>query len=165
MIWEGEDGMVRRLSYAELHAETCRLAGALRRLGIGLGDRVGLFLPMVPEAVIAFLACARIGAIAIPIFSGFGAGAVAARLDDGRAVALITADVSFRRGKAIALEPVAREAADACPSVRHVIVARSPRGQATRRRGPRCAPPRLVRDRRGRDGRVARPSRSTPRRR
>jgi acetyl-CoA synthetase len=130
VIWEGEDGTVRRLSYAELHAETCRLAGAMRRLGIGRGDRVGLFLPMVPEAVVAFLACARIGAIAIPIFSGFGAGAVASRLDDGKAVALITADISFRRGKAIALEPVAREAADACPSVRHVIVARSPRGQA-----------------------------------
>ena len=58
VIWEGEDGTVRRLSYAELHAETCRLAGAMRRLGIGRGDRVGLFLPMVPEAVVAFLACA-----------------------------------------------------------------------------------------------------------
>ena len=107
MIWEGEDGTVRRLSYAELHAETCRLAGAMRRLGIGRGDRVGLFLPMVPEAVVAFLACAKIGAISIPIFSGFGAQAVAARLEDGQAVALITADVSFRRGKAIHLEPVA----------------------------------------------------------
>ena len=130
VIWEGEDGTVRRLSYAELHAETCRLAGAMRRLGIGRGDRVGLFLPMVPEAVVAFLACAKIGAISIPIFSGFGAQAVAARLEDGQAVALITADVSFRRGKAIHLEPVAREAADACPSVRHVIVARSRRGLA-----------------------------------
>ncbi len=130
VIWEGEDGTVRRLSYAELHAETCRLAGALRRLGIGRGDRVGLFLPMVPEAVVAFLACAKIGAISLPIFSGFGATAVAARLEDGRAAALITADISYRRGKAIHLEPVAREAADACPSVRHVIVARSRRGTA-----------------------------------
>ena len=107
VIWEGEDGSVRRLTYGELYAETCRLAGAMRRLGIGRGDRVGLFLPMVPEAVVAFLACAKIGAISIPIFSGFGAEAVAARLDDGQAVALITADVTFRRGKAIALEPVA----------------------------------------------------------
>ncbi len=130
VIWEGEDGTVRRLTYAELHAETCRLAGAMRRLGIGLGDRVGLFLPMVPEAVVAFLACARIGAVCIPIFSGFGAQAVAARLEDGQAVALITADVSYRRGKAIHLEPVAREAADTCPSVRHIIVARSRRGPA-----------------------------------
>jgi acetyl-CoA synthetase len=130
IIWEGEDGTVRRLTYAELHAEACRLAGALRRLGIGHGDRVGLFLPMVPEAVVAFLACAKIGAVSIPVFSGFGARAVATRLDDGKAVALITADVSFRRGKAIALEPVAREAADACPSVKHVIVARSGRALA-----------------------------------
>ena len=73
-------GECRRLTYAELHAETCRLANALKRLGIGRGDAVGLFLPMVPEAVIAFLACAKIGAIAVPIFSGFGAQAVAARL-------------------------------------------------------------------------------------
>jgi acetyl-CoA synthetase len=130
VIWEGEDGTVRRLSYAHLQAETCRLAGAMRGLGIGRGDRVGLFLPMVPEAVVAFLACAKIGAISIPIFSGFGATAVATRLEDGQAIALITADVSFRRGKAIHLEPVAREAADACPSVRHVIVARSRRGTA-----------------------------------
>lgn len=125
IIWEGEDGSVRRFSYAKLHAETCRLAGALRRLGVGQGDRVGLFLPMIPEAAVAFLACARIGAVAIPIFSGFGASAVAARLDDGQAVALITVDVTSRRGKAVLLEAVAREAASACPSVRNIIVARS----------------------------------------
>jgi acetyl-CoA synthetase len=130
VIWEGEDGQVRRLTYVELHAQACRLAGALARLGIGRGDRVGLFLPMVPEAVAAFLACAKIGAVAIPIFSGFGAQAVAARLRDGQAIALITADLSYRRGKAIALEPVAREAAGACPSVRTVIVVRSQRAKA-----------------------------------
>src|SRR5579883_528518 len=111
VVWEGEDGTVRRLTYGELHAQTCRLAGALERLGIQQGDRVGLFLPMVPEAVVAFLACAWIGAVAIPIFSGFGAAAVAARLHDGQAVALITTDVSYRRGKALPLEPVARAAA------------------------------------------------------
>ena len=108
MIWEGEDGdgppaHLRRAARRDLPAGRARC----ERLGIGRGDRVGLFLPMVPEAVIAFLACAKIGAIAVPIFSGFGAQAVAARLDDGQAVALITADVSFRRGKAIPLEPVA----------------------------------------------------------
>ncbi|HZW31212.1 MAG TPA: AMP-binding protein [Isosphaeraceae bacterium] len=131
VVWEGEDGTVRRLTYGELHAQTCRLAGALERLGIQQGDRVGLFLPMVPEAVVAFLACAWIGAVAIPIFSGFGAAAVAARLHDGQAVALITTDVSYRRGKALPLEPVARAAADACPSVRHVIFTRSQRGAGT----------------------------------
>src|SRR4029077_13185844 len=97
VIWEGEDGAVRRLTYGELHAETCRLAGALRRLGIRQCDRVALFLPMVPEAVAAFLACAKIGAVAIPIFSGFGASAVATRLGDAGAKALITVDSSFRR--------------------------------------------------------------------
>ena len=73
VAWEGEDGAIRRLSYAELHGETCRLANALKRLSIVQGERVGLFLPMVPEAVVAFLACAKIGAIVVPIFSGFGA--------------------------------------------------------------------------------------------
>ncbi len=82
VIAEGEDGVSRRLSYAELYAETCRLANALEELGIGQGDAIGLFLPMIPEAVIGFLACAKIGAIAVPIFSGFGAQAVAARLAD-----------------------------------------------------------------------------------
>ena len=111
VIWEGEQGECRRLTYAELHAETCRLSNALKRLGVGRGDAVGLFLPLVPEAVIAFLACAQIGAIAVPIFSGFGAQAVAARLEDARAKVLITADISFRRGKAIPMEQVATEAA------------------------------------------------------
>ena len=110
-------------SYGELHAETCRLANALASLGIGQGDAVGLFLPMIPEAVIAFLACAKIGAIAVPIFSGFGAQAVAARLADCGAKAVITVDASFRRGHRIDMEPVAAEAAAACPSLRHVIVA------------------------------------------
>ena len=80
MIWEGEDGSVRTLSYAELDSQTCRLAGTLKRLGLGHGDAVGVFLPMVAEAVIAFMACAKIGVIVVPIFSGFGAQAVAARL-------------------------------------------------------------------------------------
>ena len=107
MIAEGEDGIVRRLSYGELHAEVCRLANALAALGIGQGDAVGLFLPMIPEAVISFLACAKIGAIAVPIFSGFGAQAVAARLADCGAKAVITANASQRRGHKIAMESVA----------------------------------------------------------
>ena len=96
--------------------QTCRLANALKRLGIGQGDAVGLFLPLVPEAVIAFLACAKIGAIAVPIFSGFGAQAVAARLDDAQAKVLITADKTFRRGKAIPMEEVATEAVLTSPA-------------------------------------------------
>ncbi|MFI5454166.1 MAG: AMP-binding protein [Isosphaerales bacterium] len=124
VIWEAENGVVRRLSYGELHTETCRLASALNRLGIGRGDSVGLFLPMIPEAVVAFLACAKIGAVAIPIFSGFGAAAVAARLEDAGAKALITVDASSRRGRAIPMEQIAAEAASACQTLRHVIVAR-----------------------------------------
>jgi len=127
LIWEGEDASVRTLTYAELHTETNRLASALRRLGIGRGDTVGLFLPLVPEAVIAFLACAKIGAIAVPIFSGFGAQAVSARLNDARAKALVTTDITFRRGKAIPMEQVAADAAQASPSVRHIIVVRKAR--------------------------------------
>jgi acetyl-CoA synthetase len=124
VCWEGEDGAIRRLPYAELHIETCRLANALKRLGIVQGERVGLFLPMVPEAAIAFLACAKIGAVVVPIFSGFGAQAVAARLKDCQARAMITVDVSFRRGRPIPMEQVAAEAAEACPTLEHLIVSR-----------------------------------------
>jgi len=128
VVWEAENGEVRRLSYHELHAETCRLSNALKRLGIGRGDSVGLFLSMIPEAVVAFLACAKIGAVAIPIFSGFGAAAVAARLDDAGAKLLITIDASVQRGRAIPMEQVAADAAGACLTLRHVIVARGRRG-------------------------------------
>jgi acetyl-CoA synthetase len=131
IIWEGEQGQGRRLTYAELHAETCRLANALKRLGVGLGDAVGLFPPLVPEAVAAFLACAKLGAIAVPIFSGFGAQAVAARLDDAKAKVLITADKTFRRGKPILMEDVATEAILTAATVRHVIVARNRHGNVS----------------------------------
>jgi acetyl-CoA synthetase len=124
ILWQGEDGSTRRLSYAELLAETNRLALALKGLDIGRGDRVGLFLPMLPETVVAFLACARIGAIVLPIFSGFGAAAVAERLEDAGARALITADGTLRRGGVIALKPIADEAVDRVPSVHHVVVVR-----------------------------------------
>ncbi|MDP2726102.1 MAG: AMP-binding protein, partial [Dehalococcoidia bacterium] len=79
-IWEGEDGEVRKLTYWELWTETNRLANALKELGLGKGDRVGIFMPLVPEVAIATLACSKIGAIYIPIFSGYGPGAVASRL-------------------------------------------------------------------------------------
>jgi acetyl-CoA synthetase len=131
VIWEGEQGEIRRLTYAKLHAETCRLANALKRLEVGRGDAVGLFLPLVPEAVSAFLACAKLGAIVVPIFSGFGAQAVATRLDDAKAKVLITADKTFRRGKAIPMEDVATEAVLTAPTVRHVIVARNRHGDVS----------------------------------
>lgn len=124
LIWEGEDGQVRQLTYAELYAETNRLANGLRRLGIGKGDRVGIFMPMTPEVAIASLACSKIGAIYIPLFSGYAAHAVASRLQDGEARVLITADGFYRRGQVVRMKEVADEAAASSPSVEHVIVYR-----------------------------------------
>jgi acetyl-CoA synthetase len=129
VIWDGEHGDTRRLTYAELHAETCRLSNALKHLGISRGDAIGLFLPLGPEAVIAFMSCAQLGAIAIPIFSGFGAQAVAARLADADAKLVITVDATSRRGKPIVMEQVAAEAARACPHPPRVIVARRGRSR------------------------------------
>jgi acetyl-CoA synthetase len=124
IIWEGDDGQSRALTYAELACEVGRLANALERLGVGEGDRVGVFLPMSPEAAIATLAVVRIGAIYTPCFSGYGAGAVASRLQDCEAKVLITADGFHRRGQVVKIKETADEAVAACPSVEHVIVYR-----------------------------------------
>ena len=122
--WEGEEGATRALSYRELHIETNRLAHALRGLGVGSGDRVGIFLPMIPEAAIAVLACAKLGAIYTPIFSGYAAPAVASRLADCGARVLITADGFYRRGRVVPMKAVADEALAAAPSVQQVVVVR-----------------------------------------
>ncbi len=124
IIWEGDDGQSRTLSYAELAREVAKLANALKRLGVGEGDRVGVFLPMSPEAAIATLAVVRIGAIYTPCFSGYGAGAVASRLQDCEAKALITADGFYRRGQVVKMKETADEAVAASPSVKQVIVYR-----------------------------------------
>jgi acetyl-CoA synthetase len=124
VISEAEDGGVRTLTYAELGREVSRLASALARLGVGRGDRVGVFLPMSQEAAVAILAVSRLGAIYAPCFSGFGAGAVAARVGGCAAKVLITADAFARRGNAIQLKRTADEALAECPSVEHVIVHR-----------------------------------------
>lgn len=124
IVWEGEDGAGRTLTYGELQRETCRLAGALRALGIGQGDVVGLFLPNVPEAAAAFLAVIKLGAIVTPLFSGFGAGAVATRLNDSGAKAVIACDGTWRRGKLVAMKPVLDEALASAPGVKHVVVYR-----------------------------------------
>jgi acetyl-CoA synthetase len=124
LVWESDDGRTRALTYRELTAEVGRLANALARLGVGHGDRVGIFLPMSPEAAIATLAVARIGAIYTPCFSGFGAQAVVSRLADCEASVLITADGFSRRGQLVKLKETADEALADCPSVRTVIVHR-----------------------------------------
>lgn len=122
LVWEGEDGAVTTWTFADLDRETCRLAWGLRRLGLKPGDVVGMYLPNLPHAAAAMLAVAKIGAIVLPMFSGFGADAIAQRLNDGRAVAVITVDGSLRRGKPVGAKAVVDEALALCPGVRHVVV-------------------------------------------
>jgi len=122
LVWEGEDGATTTWTFADLDRQTCRLAWGLRRLGLGRGDVVGMYLPNLPHAAAAMLAVAKIGGIVLPMFSGFGADAVAQRLTDGRASALITVDGSLRRGKPVGAKAVVDEALAQCPGVRHVVV-------------------------------------------
>ncbi|NMM89920.1 AMP-dependent synthetase [Rhodococcus sp. SRB_17] len=122
LVWEGEDGTVTSWTFADLDRETCRLAWGLRRLGLGRGDVVGMYLPNLPQAAAAMLAVAKIGGVVLPMFSGFGAEAIAQRLNDGRATALITVDGSLRRGKPVGAKAVADEALQQCPGVRHAVV-------------------------------------------
>jgi len=124
LIWEGEDGAVRRFSRGELRAEVDRAAGAMAALGVGRGDRVGIFLPMIPEAVIAVLAVGKLGSVYTPIFSGYGAPAVASRLADCEARLLITVDGFWRRGKEVAMKAVADAALAEAPSVERCLVVR-----------------------------------------
>jgi acetyl-CoA synthetase len=122
LLWEGEEGATQTLTYRELLTQVNKAANALRSLGLGKGDAVGLFMPMTPEIVIALLAVARIGGIILPLFSGYGAGAIVSRLSDADAKALFAADGSFRRGKAVDMKSVADEAAAQVPSLKHMIV-------------------------------------------
>jgi acetyl-CoA synthetase len=124
LIWEGDDGAQRSISFGELFAETNRLANVLVELGIGKGDVVGIYLPMLPETVTAVLACGKVGAIFTPLFSGFGAEAVASRLRDCDARLLITADGFFRRGSEIPMKQTADEAVAMSPTVQKVLVLR-----------------------------------------
>jgi acetyl-CoA synthetase len=122
ILWEGEPGEVRRLTYAELHVEVQRFANALKTLGIHKGDRVAIYMGMTPELAIALLACARIGAIHSVIFGGFAANAIADRVNDAGCVAILTQDTSYRRGNHVQLKRTVDEAMPACPTVKHVVV-------------------------------------------
>lgn len=122
LIWEGEEGQTLTLTYGELYRKVNQAANALRSLGLGKGDAIGLYMPMIPEVVIALLAIAKIGGVILPLFSGYGTGAVVSRLADADAKALFTADGFFRRGHPVAMKPVADEAAASVPTLRHMIV-------------------------------------------
>ena len=124
LFFEGEPGDTREVTYAQLKDEVCRAANALTELGVAAGDRVAVYMPMIPEAVFAMLACARIGAPHSVVFGGFSADAVASRIQDADARVVITADGGYRRGVASALKPAIDAAVAQCPQVEHVLVVR-----------------------------------------
>jgi acetyl-CoA synthetase len=124
LIGEGDDGSVRRWSRQELRDEVYRVARVLRDLGVKKGDAVGIYMPMVPEIVAAFFGCLAIGAVAVPVFSAYGAPALAVRLQDAEVKVLFTSDGVSRRGKTLPLKPEADLAVSQCPSIRKVIVLR-----------------------------------------
>jgi acetyl-CoA synthetase len=130
LLWEGEPGEVRKLTYGELHAQVQRFANVLKGLGIRRGDRVALYMGMCPELAIAMLACARIGAVHSVIFGGFAAQAIIDRVNDSACVALLTQDVSYRRGVEVRLKDIVDEAIERCPTVRNVVVYRRAAGDA-----------------------------------
>src|ERR1700676_52797 len=122
--WEGEPGDSRELTYADLLVQVSKAANALSSLGLVAGDRVAIYMPMVPEAIVAMLACARLGGLHSVVFAGFSASALAARIEDAEAKLVITTDGQFRRGQAVSLKEAVDEAVDGQPSVEHVLVVR-----------------------------------------
>ena len=129
ILWEGDDpNSDARVTYRDLHARVCRLANAMRRLGVRKGDRVCIYLPMIVEAAVAMLACARVGAIHSIVFGGFSPDSLASRIQDSECTMLITADEGRRGGRKVPLKTNADEALAGCPSIQHVIVVRNTGG-------------------------------------
>ncbi len=125
IIWEGDDpSQQRKITYRELHEDVCRFANALKRLGAGKGDRVTIYMPMIPEAAVAMLACARIGAIHSVVFGGFSPEALAGRIQDCDSKLVVTADAGMRGGKQVPLKANVDEALKECPSVCAVLIVR-----------------------------------------
>lgn len=124
IIWEAENGEVRRITYAELHGQVCNLAFELQQRDIKAGDRVAIYMPLTPEAIVAMLACARIGAIHSVIFGGFSAESVRDRVNDASCVMVITSEGGYRKGKLLPLKETVDKALEnnACPSVKHVML-------------------------------------------
>ncbi|MGA8528546.1 MAG: acetate--CoA ligase, partial [Acidobacteriaceae bacterium] len=124
ILWEGEPGEIRKLTFRELHAEVQKFANVLKGLGIRKGDRVAIYMGMTPELAIALLACARIGAVHSVIFGGFAANAIVDRVNDSQCVAILTQDSSWRRGNEVKLKATVDEAVGQCPSVKNIVVYR-----------------------------------------
>ncbi len=122
IVWEGENGERSELSYREFDCQVCAMAGGLRSIGLGRGDVIAIYMPNLPEAVVAMMAAAKIGGIVMPLFSGFGDDAVAARLHAGNAAAIFTVDGSARRGKVIDVKSTVDKAAARSPLLKHVVV-------------------------------------------
>ena len=135
LIWEGEEGRTGSLTYADLAREVNRCANALRELNFGKGDAIGLYLPMIPEIVVALMAIAKIGAVILPLFSGYGPGAIATRLQDVGATGLFTCDGVFRRGAVVPMKRTADEAIAEVPGIKHVIVCNRINGEAPMQKG------------------------------
>ncbi len=131
IIWEGEPGDTRVLRYQDLHREVCKFANVLKALGINTGDRVTIYMPLVPELAIAMLACARIGAVHSIIFGGFSADAIADRNNDAESKLVITADGGWRRGKEVPLKKNVDQSLDKSPTVQHVVVYRRTGGDVS----------------------------------
>jgi acetyl-CoA synthetase len=124
LIWEGEPGDQRTFTYWDLHREVSKFANVLRSLGVNRGDRVAVYLPMIPEAAVAMLACARVGAAHSVVFGGFSSDSLRDRINDADAKVLVTADGGYRRGRVVALKDAADRALEETPGVRHVVVVR-----------------------------------------
>jgi acetyl-CoA synthetase len=130
LIWEGEPGDRRTFTYFDLHREVCQFANVLKQLGVTKGDRVALYMPLIPELAIAMLACARIGAVHNVVFGGFSADALRDRINDAQACVLVTADGGYRRGQIVPLKQMADEALRDAPSIRNVVIVKRHTGDA-----------------------------------
>ncbi len=122
LVWEGEPGDRRTLTYFDLYRDVCQFANVMRGLGVGKGDRVAIYMPLVPEAIVAMLACARIGAVHSVVFGGFSSQSLRDRINDSKCELLVTADGGYRRGQILPLKQMADEALKDTPSIRNVVV-------------------------------------------